>query len=79
MYQVGLLYLWIRNKVMNNQYKQRCNLTIGSSFIFQGYYCIVKKMKFNVFWYFNQETNMMCYMTYEFYTTTNSFKGRKLY
>lgn len=65
-------------KFFTNPAKNKCRLTIGSSFIFQGYYCVVTKMGYRTFSYHNQETNKICYMTYEFYLTTQSAMGRKL-
>lgn len=58
--------------------KNRCRLEIGSTFIFQGYYCIVSRMLQSKFIYWNQGTEMNCYMDYQFYLSTPSAKGRKL-
>ncbi len=56
-----------------------CRLIPGSSFIFNGSYCSVTIVKRNHFEYINQEIpDVRCFMTYKFYLTTNSAKGRKI-
>jgi hypothetical protein len=62
----------------SNPYKNRCQLAVGSTFIFRGYYCIVTKMSYNYFTYTIQETNGNGYMHYDFYLKTPSAAGRKL-
>lgn len=52
-------------------------LTVGSSFIFQRNYCIVKKMKKYHFEYEIQNSTVRGFMTYDYYLTTPSFKGRQ--
>jgi hypothetical protein len=64
---------------VKNKFKDRCRLEVGSSFIFSGDYCVVIKMGYNGFKYFNQsKPNADCYMEYKFYLTTPSAAGRKL-
>jgi hypothetical protein len=65
-------------KFFVNPAKNKCQLTIGSSFIFQGCYCVVTRMGYRTFTYDNQETNNTGYMTYVFYLTTQSAMGRQL-
>ena len=62
----------------NNPYKDRCRLGVGSSFINQGYYCIVTNMYQNGFRYIVQETGFNYYMKYENYLLTPSAAGRQL-
>jgi hypothetical protein len=61
-----------------NRFKDKCRLQIGSSFILQGYYCIVTNMYANGFRYLQQERGFNYYMTYEYYLTTPSAAGRQL-
>ena len=61
-----------------NRFKDKCRLMIGSSFIFQGYYCIVTNMYKDEFKFIKQETGIICYMSYEFYLKTSSAAGRQL-
>ena len=63
---------------INNPYKNRCQLEIGSTFIFRGDYCTVTRMKRNFFNYSIQGTNINGYMYYDFYLKTPSAAGRKL-
>jgi hypothetical protein len=63
---------------INNPYKNRCQLEIGSTFIFRGDYCTVTRMKHNLFNYSIQGTNINGYMYYDFYLKTPSAAGRKL-
>lgn len=62
----------------NNRFKDKCRLMVGSSFIFQGYYCIVTNMYKNEFKFLKQETGFSCYMSYACYLTTPSAAGRQL-
>lgn len=61
-----------------NPHKNRCRLTIGSSFIYRGYYCIVTRMFQNHFEYLIQETGFTIAMSYKDYLTTPSAAGRQL-
>ena len=61
-----------------NPHKNRCRLQVGSSFIFKGRYCIVTGMYMHHFKYIVQENDMVGYMTYSFYLTTQSAIGRQL-
>ena len=61
-----------------NRFKDKCRLMVGSSFIFQGYYCIVMNMYNNEFKFLKQETGFSCYMSYERYLNTPSAAGRQL-
>ncbi len=61
-----------------NRFKDKCRLQIGSSFMFQGYYCIVTNMYKDEFKFLKQETGSSCYMSYAFYLTTPSAAGRQL-
>jgi hypothetical protein len=62
-----------------NRYKEQCQLEVGSSFIFNGDYCVVKKMSLNSFQYSNQSNPHITYhMEYKRYLTTPSAAGRKL-
>jgi hypothetical protein len=61
-----------------NPYKDKCRLSIGSSFILKGYYCIVTNMFRNGFRYTVQETEFNYYITYEDYLKTPSAAGRQL-
>lgn len=61
-----------------NRYKDRCQLDIGTSFIYNGYYCIVTVMHQNYFKYLVQETSTINKMTYKDYLTTPSAAGRQL-
>jgi hypothetical protein len=61
-----------------NRFKDRCRLDIGTSFTYQGYYCIVNRMLPNHFQYLIQETNQFERMSYEHYLTTPSAAGRQL-
>ncbi len=61
-----------------NRFKDKCRLQIGSSFILQGYYCIVTNMCANGFRYLQQERGFNYYMTYENYLKTPSAAGRQL-
>ena len=61
-----------------NRFKDRCRLDIGTSFIYNGYYCIVTRMCQNYFQYLVQETGFGNYMSYEEYLTTPSAAGRRL-
>ena len=45
-----------------NPYKDKCRLIVGSSFIFQGYYCIVMNMYNNDFKFLKRETGFSCYV-----------------
>lgn len=63
---------------VKNRYKDKCRFVIGSSFIFCGYYCIVKRMLPNHFEYLVQETGFTIAMSYKDYLTTPSAAGRKL-
>ena len=62
-----------------NKLKNRARLSVGDSFVFQGDYCTVSKMMLNGFGYVNQsKPDIKCYMTYKFYLTTPSAKGRNV-
>ena len=61
-----------------NIYKDRCRLQIGSSFIFNGYYCVVTRMFVNHFEYLIQETGFTIAMSYKDYLETPSAAGRQL-
>jgi len=61
-----------------NIYKDTCRLQIGSSFIHQGYYCIVTHMYQNAFRYNQQETGLTYTMGYGYYLSTPSAAGRQL-
>lgn len=50
---------------------------VGMTFIFRGDYCTVIKKKYNHFQYSIQGSTVNGYMTYDFYKTTPSFKGRQ--
>jgi hypothetical protein len=62
----------------NNPHKNRCRLSVGSSFIFKGYYCIVTQMLQNDFRFTVQETGFSYLMSYKDYLTTPSAAGRQL-
>jgi hypothetical protein len=61
-----------------NRFKDKCQLEIGSTFIFRGYYCTVSRMGFNHFEYKIQENERHCVMYYDYYLTTPSAAGRQL-
>jgi hypothetical protein len=61
-----------------NRFKNKCRLDIGTSFIYNGYYCIVTRMHQNGFLYLIQELEYINYMSYEEYLTTPSAAGRQL-
>jgi hypothetical protein len=61
-----------------NRFKDKCRLSIGSSFIFHGYFCTVSRMLPNHFEYIVQETGFTIAMSYENYLTTPSAAGRQL-
>lgn len=63
---------------IKNRYKDKCLLGVGSSFIFNGYYCIVIRMFTNGFRYIIQENESVHYMSYEDYLKTPSAAGRRL-
>ncbi len=62
----------------NNPNKNRCQLMVGSSFIFRGHYCTVSRMLVNHFEYIVQETQKTNSMHYNYYLTTPSASGRQL-
>ena len=68
----------INKKYFGNAIKNKCRLTIGSTFIFCGDYCIVNRMFYGCFQYIVQETQRTCYMSYKDYLTTPSAAGRQL-
>jgi hypothetical protein len=55
----------------------KINLNVGSTFIFKGNYCIVKKMWDYNFEYEIQNSPVKGYMTYDYYITTPTFIGRQ--
>jgi hypothetical protein len=61
-----------------NRFKNKCRLEIGTSFIYNGYYCIVTEMWQNYFKYLVQETGYVNSMSYAVYLTTPSAAGRQL-
>ena len=61
-----------------NIYKNRCQLQVGSTFIYKGNYCEVTKMRFNYFVYKKQIDGLTFSMDYQYYLKTPSAKGRKL-
>lgn len=61
-----------------NRFKDKCRLDIGTSFIYNGYYCIVTVMYQNYFKYLVQETGFVNSMSYDKYLTTPSAAGRQL-
>lgn len=61
-----------------NPHKNKCQLVIGSSFIFRGYYCTVSRMLVNHFEYIVQEKQQTNSMYYKDYLTTPSAAGRQL-
>ena len=63
---------------VKNPYKNKCQLEVGSSFIYKGYYSIVTNMYGNGFRYLVQETGFVYYMTYQDYLKTPSAAGRQL-
>lgn len=63
---------------MRNRYKDKCRFEIGSSFILDGYYCVVTRVWGNYFLYNRQDTGFSYKMSYEDYLKTPSAAGRKL-
>lgn len=63
---------------IKNPYKDKCRLQIGSSFIFDGYYCVVTQMRMNDFRFMIQETGFSYSMFYKDYLATPSAAGRQL-
>ncbi len=61
-----------------NTFKIKCRLEVGTSFTYQGYYCVVSRMLRNHFVYIIQEINQTERMSYEYYLTTPSAAGRQL-
>ena len=61
-----------------NRFKDKCRLSVGSSFIFRGYYCTVSRMLPNHFEYIVQENGFTIAMSYKDYLTTPSAAGRQL-
>jgi len=59
---------------MNNPLRRL--IDVGNSFIFKGDYCTVKIKKFKGFWYEIQGCDKQGFMTYQFYTTTRTYKSR---
>ena len=51
-------------------------LDIGNSFIFKGNYCTVTKIYNNSFTYSIQNSKIVGYMSFKYYSTTPSFKSR---
>jgi hypothetical protein len=68
----------INKRYFGNAIRNKCRLTIGSTFIFRGDYCIVNRMFYGCFQYIVQETQTTCYMSYKNYLTTPSAAGRQL-
>ena len=61
-----------------NPYRTRCQLQVGSTFIFRGMYCTVSRMSYRHFEYVIQETQRTGHMNYDYYLTTPSAAGRQL-
>lgn len=61
-----------------NPYKNKCQLQIGASFTYRGYYCTVTRMHQNHFEYTIQENGFIIAMSYKDYLTTPSAAGRQL-
>ena len=61
-----------------NFYRGRCQLQVGSTFIFKGNYCEVITMRFNYFVYKKQIDGLIFNMDYQDYLKTPSAKARKL-
>lgn len=51
-------------------------LDVGNTFIFKGDYCIVTKIYYNRFVYKIQNSEVTGYMSFDYYSTTQSFKAR---
>lgn len=53
-------------------------IDIGNSFIFKGDYCTVTRLSSNGngFWYLSQSLGKDCYMSFSFYSTTPSYRGK---
>lgn len=68
----------MNERYFGNRIKNKCGLTIGSTFIYRGDYCIVKRMFYGCFQYIVQETQTINYMGYKDYLTTPSAAGRQL-
>jgi hypothetical protein len=61
-----------------NPHRDRCQLDVGSTFIYRGYYSTITNMYGNGFRYTIQETGFNYYMSYRDYLSTPSAAGRKL-
>ena len=57
----------------SNPYKDRCNLQVSSTFLFEGNFCTVTNMLNDGFGYINHsKPSVDCYMTYRFYLSLPS-------
>ena len=66
------------NRGKNKLLKNKCQLSIGNRFIFQGDYCTVTAMFPSYFKFHNQRNDRIYGMTYGRYLETPSAAGRKL-
>lgn len=62
---------------MRNINREKCRFEIGSSFILNGYYCVVTRLWRNWFLYNVQETGFSYTMRYTDYLKTPSAAGRQ--